>query len=79
MEKSIIRKTIFKTLKRMCVLSCFSCILLFATLGTLFHQAPLSVGFSPCPSPGDLPDPGIELKPFTSPTMAGEFSTSTAT
>ena len=34
------------------------------------HQAPLSTGFSrqeywrglPCPPPGDLPDPGIELK-----------------
>ena len=33
------------------------------------HQAPLSMGFSrqeywsglPCPPPGDLPDPGIEL------------------
>ena len=35
---------------------------------TIVHQAPLSVGFSkqeywsglPFPSPGDLPDPGIE-------------------
>ena len=34
------------------------------------HQAPLSMEFSrqeywtglPCPSPGDLPDPGIELR-----------------
>ena len=34
----------------------------------LAHQAPLSMGFSrqeyqselPCPSPGDLPDPGME-------------------
>ena len=39
-----------------------------ATLWTIAHQAPLSVGFSsqeywsglPFPSPGDLPDPGIE-------------------
>ena len=47
----------------------FSCIWLFTTLWTVACQAPLSVGFSkqaywsglPCPPPGDLPDPGIEL------------------
>ena len=41
---------------------------LFATPWTVAHQAPLSMGFSrheywsglPSPSPGDLPDPGIE-------------------
>ena len=41
---------------------------LFATLWTVARQAPLSMGFSrqecwsglPFPSPGDLPDPGIE-------------------
>ena len=41
---------------------------LFATLWTVAHQAPLSMGFSrqgywsglPFPFPGDLPDPGIE-------------------
>ena len=41
---------------------------LFATLWTVAHQASLSMGFSrqeywsglPFPSPGDLPDPGIE-------------------
>ena len=51
-----------------CVLSHFSYVLLFATPWTVAHQAPLSVGFSrqeywsglPFPSPGDLPDPGIE-------------------
>ena len=43
---------------------------LFATLWTVAHQAPLSMGFSrpeywsglPFPSPGDLPNPGIELR-----------------
>ena len=43
---------------------------LFAALWTVTHQAPLSMGFSmqkywsglPFPSPGDLPDPGIEPK-----------------
>ena len=41
---------------------------LFATPWTVVYQAPLSMGFSrqaywsglPFPSPGDLPDPGIE-------------------
>ena len=40
----------------------------FVTLWTVAHQAPLSLGFSrqeywsglPFPSPGDVPDPGIE-------------------
>ena len=44
---------------------------LFATLWTVAHQAPLSMGFTrqeywsgvPFPSPGDLPDPGIEPWP----------------
>ena len=52
----------------MCVLIHFSCVQLFATLWTITHQAPLSMGFSrleywsglPFPSPGDLPNPGIE-------------------
>ena len=42
---------------------------LFVTPRTVAHQAPLSMKFSrqeywsrlPCPSPGDLPDPGIKL------------------
>ena len=45
-----------------------SCVRLFATPWTIAHQAPPSMGFSrqeywsglPFPSPGDLPDPGIE-------------------
>ena len=45
-----------------------SCVLLFATPWTVAHQSPPSMGFSrqeywsglPFPSPGDLPDPGIE-------------------
>ena len=47
---------------------------LFATPGTVAYQAPLPMGFSrqeywnglPFPSPGDLPDPGIEPR---SPTL----------
>ena len=50
------------------MLSRFSHVWFFATLWTVAHQAPLSMGFSrqeywtglPFPSPGDLPDPGIE-------------------
>ena len=50
------------------VLSCFIHIQLFATLWTVAHWAPLSLGFSrqeywsglPCPSPGDPSNPGIE-------------------
>ena len=58
---------------RVCVCVCvcaqsLSCIRLFATLWTVACQAPLSIGFPrqgywsrlPFPSPGDLPDPGIE-------------------
>ena len=51
-----------------CMLSCFSRVRLFATLWTVAHQAPLSMGFSrqeylsglPSPSLGGLPDPGME-------------------
>ena len=43
-----------------------SCVRHFATPWTVAYQAPLSMGFSrqeywsglPCPSPGDLPNPG---------------------
>ena len=52
----------------------------FVTLGIIAHQAPLSMDFSkqqywsglPFPSPGDLPDPGIEP---VSPALAGRFFT----
>ena len=33
----------------------------------------------PLPPPGDLPDPGIEPVSLTSPTLAGGFSTTSAT
>ena len=53
-----------------CLLSRFSSVWLFATLLTVAHQPPLSVGFSrqeywsglPCSPPGGLPNPGMELK-----------------
>ena len=52
----------------MCVLSDFSRVRFFATLWTVAHQAPLSIGCSrqeywsgmPCPPPpGDLPNQGL--------------------
>ena len=54
---------------------------LFATPWTVAYQAPLSMGFSrqeywsglPFPSPGDLPDPGIEPR---SPTLEADALTS---
>ena len=63
-----------ETLQIVCVLSCFSHVRLFATLWTVAHQAPLSMGFSrqeywsrlPFASPGDLPDPGIKPASLTS-------------
>ena len=33
----------------------------------------------PCPPPGDLPDPGIELVPPMLPALAGKFSITSAT
>ena len=53
---------------------------LFATPWTVAYQAPQSMGFSrqeywsglPFPSPGDLPDPGIE--PWSPALQAGAIS-----
>ena len=70
----------------MCMLSHFSHLRPFATLQTVAHQAPLSMGFSrqeywsglPCPPPGD-PDPGIDPASLMSPALAGGFFTTTTT
>ena len=56
------------TLLAVCVCVSLSVLSESATPSTVAHQAPLSKGFSrqeywsglPFPSPGDLPDPGIE-------------------
>ena len=72
---------------RVCVVSWFSHVQLFATLWTIACQAPLSMGFSrqeywsglPCPPPGDLPNPGIEPASLTSPALAGGFFTTDTT
>ena len=62
------REPIHKSVKKVKVTS-LSRVLLFAIPWTVVYQASQSVGFSgqvswsglPFPSPGDLPDPGIEL------------------
>ena len=68
-----------------CTLRCFSHDLNFETLWTVARQTPLSMGFSrqeywsglPCPRPGDLPHPGIELASlYVSCTAGGFFTTS---
>ena len=63
-----------------CVCVCESCVRLSETLWTVACQSPLTMGFPrqeywsglPFPSPGDLPDPGIEP---ASPALSGRFVT----
>ena len=53
----------------------------------ILHQAPLSMEVSrqeywsglPFPTPGDLPDPGMEPMSSTSPALAGRYLTTRAT
>ena len=60
----------FRKLAQMLVISHFSHVQVFVTPWTVACQAPLSTGFSgqeywsglPFPSPGGLPDPGIETR-----------------
>ena len=66
------------------VLGHFSHVWLFATLWTVAHQSPLSMGFFrqeswsglPCPPPGNLPNPGIKPASLT---LADRFFTAGAT
>ena len=61
-----------------------SCVLLFETPWTVTGLAPLSMGFPrqeywsrlPFPTPGDLPDSGIEPASLESSALAGRFFTS---
>ena len=56
-------------------------------LWTVACQAPLSMQFSrqeywsglPVPTPGDLPNPGVEPTSLVSPALAGGFFTTCAT
>ena len=61
----------------------FSRVRLFMMLWTVARQAPLSMRFSrqecwnglPFPTPGDLPDPGIEPESLVSSALVGGFFT----
>ena len=63
------------------MLSCFGHVRLFVTPWTVAHQAPLSTGYSwqeywsglPFPSPGDLPDPGIDPVFPEAPALQADF------
>ena len=65
----------------------FGHVRLFATLGTIALQAPLSMGFSrqeywsalPCPPPRGLSDTGIEPTSLMSPVLTGGFFTTRGT
>ena len=69
------------------MLSHTGCVQLCAILWTVARQASLSMGFFrqeywsglPFPSPGDIPDPGIEPETLTSSALAGGFFTTHAT
>ena len=60
---------------------------LCATLRTVAHQAPLSMGFSrqeywnglSCPPLGDPPNPGIKAASLLSPALAGRFFNTSTT
>ena len=73
------------TLEILCV-CVLSHVWLFETPWTVACQAPLSMGCwqeywngLPFPTPGDLPEPGIELASLMSPALAGGFFTTSAT
>ena len=68
----------------LCVCTCvFSHVQHFATPWTVAYLAPQSMSFSrqeywsglPFPTPGDLPNPGIEPASLVSPALAGGFFT----
>ena len=73
--------------RRVCVKSFQSCPALcdpmnYSPPGSSVHRDSLGkntgVGGLPCPPPGDLPDPGLELRSLMSPALAdGFFTTST--
>ena len=68
---------------RVCMLSCFSHVQLFATLWTVARQATLFMGFSKqesrsellCLPPGALSHPGIKLVSLMTPASAGNYFT----
>ena len=69
------------------VLSHFTHVQLFVTQWTVAYQAPVTMGFSrpeywsgvPFPTPGALPNPGIEPVSLMSPALVGGFFTTSTT
>ena len=69
------------------MLSCLGPVQLFAILWTVARQAPLPMGFCrqeywsglTCPSPGDLPHPGMEPASLKSPALTDRYSTNSTT
>ena len=84
MSQSLLR---LLTSHHACALSCFGCVRLSSTLWTVAQPAPVSMGFSIqdhwngllCPSPGDLPYPGIKPVSLMSPALAGKLLTTGTT
>ena len=74
---------IFRKQLAVTIWKCQSLISLFATPWTAACHVPLSMGFPrqeywnglQFPSPGDLPNPGMEPPPLNSPALADEFFT----
>ena len=68
-------------IQMMCMHACSIASVMSNSLRPHGHQAPSSIGFtregywseSPCPPPGDLPDPGIKPTSLMLPAMAGGF------
>ena len=75
------RKMFMNACHALCI--CAQLCPLFAPIGTVAHRTPLSMEFSrqeywsglPFPTPGDLPDPGIEPTSPVSSALAGGFFT----
>ena len=68
-----------------CVLSCFNCVRLCATLRTIARQAPVHgilqariLEWVACPSPGDLPHPGTKAASLMCLASSGGFFTISA-
>ena len=83
MGKFLLSLCLFLSLSLIACLCVLSRVQLFATLGTVACQAPLSMEFFrqkywsglTFPIPGDLLDSGIKPESLASPELAGEFST----
>ena len=80
---SLMVESLYPFATSMCSSWSLSLVQLCATLWTVAHQAPLSMGFFrqeywsglPFTLPGDLPDSGIKLASLVSPALAGRFFT----